>query len=103
HAACAGDAQCGLDATRTFTYWCYAGRYGGPPAGTDPLALSPCFWSRINAHGDSVTFPGEPGYIPLDAWSAQICDRFELPTKPCAAELHDVVQSCNEDLTGAGP
>jgi hypothetical protein len=58
------------------------------------LSLSPCFWSRINEHGNHVTF---------DAWTAQICDRFKLPVKACSDELRDVVQSCTQDLTGAGP
>lgn len=94
HAACGGDAQCGLEATRTFSYWCYAGRYAGKSLGEGTLSLSPCFWSRINDHGNHVTF---------DAWTAQICDRFKLPVKACSDELRDVVQSCTEDLTGAGP
>jgi hypothetical protein len=94
HAACGGDAACGLEATRTFSYWCYAGRYAGKSASDDPLSLSPCFWNRVGDHASNVAF--EP-------WAAQICDRFKLPAKPCKDELHDVVQSCNEDLTGAGP
>jgi hypothetical protein len=103
HAACGSDAQCGLDATRRFTYWCYAGRYrGARAAGVDVLALSPCFWSRTNMHGDHVTLPGEPNAT-LQSWAAQVCARFELPVRACSAELRDVVQSCTEDLTGAGP
>ncbi|MEO6773770.1 MAG: hypothetical protein ABI467_12260 [Kofleriaceae bacterium] len=42
-------------------------------------------------------------HVTFDVWTAKICDRFKLPTKPCKDELRDVVQSCNEDLTGAGP
>ncbi len=103
HAVCGDDAQCGLTATQTFTYWCYAGRYGAAQERDDPLSLSPCFWSEINHHGDRVTAPGEPGFVTLEAWSAQICDRFHLPAKACSTELRDVVQSCTEDLTGAGP
>ena len=90
HAACGDDARCGLAATETFTHWCYAGRYGAERTSDDPLALSPCFWERSHR--------GE-----LETWSAQICDRFHLPVKPCSAELRDVVRSCDEDLTGAGP
>ena len=96
HTACGRDPQCGLDATRTFTYWCYAGRYDGRPStGDDPLALSPCFWDRASS--------GQPGSLTVDAWAARICARFQLPMEACRAELRDVVRSCTEDLTGAGP
>ena len=61
HAACGGDAQCGLEATRTFSYWCYAGRYAGKSASDDTLALSPCFWSRVGDH---------TGHLAFDVWAA---------------------------------
>ena len=95
HAACGDNAQCGLEATRTFTYWCYAGRYGNKVRRDNTtLSLSPCFWSSLNEPARHATF---------DAWATQICERFKLPTQPCTAELRDVVQSCTVDLTGAGP
>jgi hypothetical protein len=103
HAACSDDAQCGRTATETFTHWCYAGRYGGAHASDDPLVLSPCFWDANNRRGNRFIQAGEPGYVTQEEWSVRICDRFHLPATPCRAELRDVMRSCTEDLTGAGP
>jgi len=102
--ACAGDAPCANEVTRTFSYWCYAGHYRGPhAAGGDALSTSPCFWESINRHGDRYTQAGEPGFVTLDAWAGGVCASFHLPAPSCVAELHDVVASCDIGLTGAGP